>query len=252
MVCVCVCVPSVPWTCPICPVIRPVFPRTFCPLNMNFHINRPKRPGCPWDIQNLSLGRFRGIPTTKFLYVSWEPVGHLQGSLGLSGPKPWKSLKKVSWGLRPQDPPRVWKKSRKSPESLEKVSKRSRKTFSRLFPECRGVPGLEAPGDFFSDFFRVSGPESPRDPCEWPTGSQYVRFLYRFFLSYCLLSDKLPLSGYCATRGVSTIVTTIAVRRGTQTIINTMAGGMELHLVQALSTLTAELRAFTAAIALAS
>ena len=48
-------VPSVPWT--------------FCPVNMNFHINHPKRPGCPWDMPNLSLGRFRAIATTKFLYV---------------------------------------------------------------------------------------------------------------------------------------------------------------------------------------
>ena len=42
---------------------------TFCPLNWNFHINRPKRPRCPWDVPNLSLGRFQNIPTTKFLYV---------------------------------------------------------------------------------------------------------------------------------------------------------------------------------------
>ena len=47
----------------------PSVPRTFCPLNWNFHINRPKRPGCPWDVPKLSLGRFRGIPTTKFLDV---------------------------------------------------------------------------------------------------------------------------------------------------------------------------------------
>ena len=63
------CVPSVPWTCPICPVLCPICPAEFCSLNWNFHINRPKRRGCPWDVPNLSLGRFRGIPTTKFLYV---------------------------------------------------------------------------------------------------------------------------------------------------------------------------------------
>ena len=60
-VCVCVCVPSVP-------SYVPSIPWTFCPLNWNFNINRPKRPGCPWHVPNLSLGRFRGIPTTKFLY----------------------------------------------------------------------------------------------------------------------------------------------------------------------------------------
>ena len=51
----------------------PSVPRTFCPLNWNFHIHRPNRPGCPWDVPNLSLGRFWGIPTLKmrlkFLYV---------------------------------------------------------------------------------------------------------------------------------------------------------------------------------------
>ena len=54
---------------PSVPSYVPSVPRTFWPLNWNFHINRPKRPGCPWDVPNLSLGRFRGIPTTKFLYV---------------------------------------------------------------------------------------------------------------------------------------------------------------------------------------
>ena len=60
---------SVLWTCPICPVICPVCPADILPLNVNFHINRPKRPGCPWDVPNLSPGHSRGIPTTKFLYV---------------------------------------------------------------------------------------------------------------------------------------------------------------------------------------
>ena len=67
----CVCV------CPVCPAelshlsrpYVPSVPRTFCPLNWDFHINRAKCPGCPWDVPNLSLGRFQGIPTTKFLYV---------------------------------------------------------------------------------------------------------------------------------------------------------------------------------------
>ena len=51
------------------PSFVPSLPWTFCPLNVNFHINRPKRTGCPWDVPNLSPGRSRGIPTTKFLYV---------------------------------------------------------------------------------------------------------------------------------------------------------------------------------------
>ena len=54
---------------PSVPSSVPSVPRTFCPLNVNFHINWLKRPGCRWDVPNLSPGRSRGIPTTKFLYV---------------------------------------------------------------------------------------------------------------------------------------------------------------------------------------
>ena len=76
----------------------------------------------------------------------WEPVGHLQGSLGPPGPKPCKSLKKVSQG-----------------RSFFEAS-------SRL---SRG-PRAGGPGRHFSDFFGVSGPPGPRDPCKWPTGSQKI------------------------------------------------------------------------------
>ena len=68
---------TAPAVCPVCPMDMSHLSRhvsrlsrgTFCPLNVNFHINLPKRPGCPWDVPNLSRGRFRGIPTTKFLHV---------------------------------------------------------------------------------------------------------------------------------------------------------------------------------------
>ena len=39
------------------------------PLVLIYTSIRPKCPGCPWDVPSLSLGRLRGIPTTKFLYV---------------------------------------------------------------------------------------------------------------------------------------------------------------------------------------
>ena len=60
------CVPSVPGTRPICPVICP-----FCPGDiLSFaHKSGPNVPGVPWDVPSLSLGRLRGIPTAKFLYV---------------------------------------------------------------------------------------------------------------------------------------------------------------------------------------
>ena len=44
----------------------PSVPRTFYPLNLNFHIYRPKRPGCPWDVPNLSLGRLWGFRPPNF------------------------------------------------------------------------------------------------------------------------------------------------------------------------------------------
>ena len=66
-----------PGLCPVCPVDMSHLSRHLsrlsrghsAPLNVNFHINRPKRPGCPWGVPNLSPGHSRGIPTTKFLHV---------------------------------------------------------------------------------------------------------------------------------------------------------------------------------------
>ena len=74
-------------------------------------------------------------------------------SWALRARNPEKSLKKVSRGLRPREPPesleKVSKKSGESGKSLEKVPK---DFFERLFPDSRGVPGPEAPGDFFQTF----------------------------------------------------------------------------------------------------
>ena len=82
-----------------------------------------------------------------------------RGLSGPLGPKPRQSLKKVSRGLRPRDPPRVWKKSFG--------------TFSRLFPDSpeffkiktssrlSGGAGAGGPGRLFSGFVGVSGPEGP-------------------------------------------------------------------------------------------
>ena len=102
----------------------------------------------------------------------WEPVGHLQGSLGPSEPETPKMSEKSLQGPPAPGPPRVWKKSRKGLFG----------TFWRHFPDSRdffetfsrlsGGPGAGGPERLFSDFFGVSGPEGPRDPCKWPTGSQ--------------------------------------------------------------------------------
>ena len=92
----------------------------------------------------------------------WEPIGHLQGSLGPSAPEtPKKSEKKSPGASGPGTP-------RESGKSLEKVPKDFFETFSRL----SGGPGAGGPGRLFSDFLGVSGPEGMRDPCKWPTGSQ--------------------------------------------------------------------------------
>ena len=86
-----------------------------------------------------------------------NPLTIYKGLSGTPGPKPRKGLKKVS-----RTPESLEKVSNKSLKSLERVSKRSRKDFSRLFPAC-----------LFSDFFGVSGPDSPRDRCIWSImGSQ--------------------------------------------------------------------------------
>ena len=95
------------------------------------------------------------------IVLDCEPSRELRESLRPSVPEIPKSLKKVSWGLRPRGP----KKSRKSPEQ----------TFSRLFPDFSdffetfsrlfGAPGPEAPGDFFRTFLGISGPEGPRNSC---------------------------------------------------------------------------------------
>ena len=78
---------------------------------------------------------------------------------GLSGPL--KSLKKVSRGLRPRDPPRVWKKSRKSLSGPFRDFFQTLQTFSRLFPDS--VRGRR-PRETFFRLFRGFGPGGPERP----------------------------------------------------------------------------------------
>ena len=54
------------------------------------------------------------------------------------------------------------KVSKKSGDSLKKVPKK----LFRDFFQTRG----RRPRETFSDFFGISGPEGPRDPCKWSTG----------------------------------------------------------------------------------
>ena len=57
----------------------------------------------------------------------------------------------------PESLEKVWKKSGESEKGLEKVPKDFFETFSRL----SGGPGAGGPGRLFSDFFGLSGPETP-------------------------------------------------------------------------------------------
>ena len=104
--------------------------------------------------------------------MNWEPAGHLQASLGPSGPEtPKKSEKPPAPG---------------PPESLEKVSKKSGESGKSL---------NKVPKDFFETFFRlfgVSGLDGPRDPCEWPTGSQLLKDKFAFFEA--IFSSKSPIT----------------------------------------------------------
>ena len=85
-------------------------------------------------------------------YFWWEPVDHLQGSLGPSGPEtPKKSEKRLP---------------RESGKSLEKSFLDLFRSFGfvglhplpRLFADSRGVP---ASGDFFSDFSKFQARRAP-------------------------------------------------------------------------------------------
>ena len=101
-----------------------------------------------------------------------NPLTIYRGLSGPPGPKPRKSLEKVSRGLRPGDP-------RESGKSLGKVFRDLFETFSRLsrlfrdlFQTLGGSRGRR-PRETFFRLFRGFGPVSgPGDPCKWSTGSQ--------------------------------------------------------------------------------
>ena len=115
---------------------------------------------------------------TATAFLSWEPVGHLQGSLGPSWPEtPRKSEKSLLGPLAP-DPRESGKKSRKSLSGSFRDFFQTLQTFSRLFLDSLGdkfgeslggsqatpsfweVPGLprkfpKLPRKFFGDFPEV-------------------------------------------------------------------------------------------------
>ena len=131
----------------------------------------------------------------------------------LSGPEtPKKSEKSVLDPLA-LGPPRVWKKSRKGLESLEKVPKRPRKDFFETFSRLSRGPGAGHSFEF-SDFFGVSGPEGSKDPCKWSTGYQFGWVGGGTYKTWgvsrpllCILLGKLPKRPNSAITVCSLLVT---------------------------------------------
>ena len=171
--------------------------------------------GADWTISWLvlcSLLRTCKASFVPFCGLGWEPVDHLQGSLG-SGPE--RSLYYIC---------KVWKKSPgasgpgthwESGQSLEKVFRDLFETFSRLsrlfrdFFQTLGGPGPEVSGVFFSDFFGVSGPVGPTDLCKWSMGSQaWVRCrasVFFFCEAFLWLAKKVSRSSGNWEGGVSQV-----------------------------------------------
>ena len=128
----------------------------------------------------------------------WEPVDHLQGSLGPSGPE---TLKK-SESLPGPEPPRVWKKSRKSLSGPFRDFFQTRQTFSRLFPDSRGVPGPEARETFFR-LFRGFGPGGPERPLKMVNGLPTQYFAPHLILAGLTL--EMQDAVFLSARGLNAI-----------------------------------------------
>ena len=110
------------------------------------------------------------LQTADFQSSSWfaNPPASYRSLSGPPGPKPPKSLKKVSRGLWPRGP-------QKSGKSLEKVRKSLEKVCSGLFRDF--FPDFFQSRRFretFSDFLGISGREGPRDSCSSSEGSQFL------------------------------------------------------------------------------
>ena len=123
----------------------------------------------PLFFSSFSHGPIENAQKHKFINT-WEPVDYLQGSLGSSGPEPPKKSEKKKplgvWG--PRTPQESGKSLEKVFRNLFETFSRLSQTFSRLFPDSRGVPRPEAPGDFFRLF---SGFRAQRDR-ETPVNGQ--------------------------------------------------------------------------------
>ena len=66
-------------------------------------------------------------------------------------------------------------------------------TFSRLFPDSRGIRGRR-PRDTFFRLFWGFGPKGPRDPCKWSTGPQ----IYSTLSALEVYNNQSPTLPYLA------------------------------------------------------
>ena len=127
--------------------------------------------------------------TTEQNTTLGNPLTICRGLWGPPGPKPRKSLKRVSRGLRPREPPRVWKKSGKSLLGPRRdFSRLSRlfETFSRL----SGGPGAGGQETFFR-LFREFGPGGPERPLQMVNGfptppHKELKMMFLFFRQFLL------------------------------------------------------------------
>ena len=122
-----------------------------------------------WSLLILPYPSFPCFLEFLFLSSRWEPAHPLQTSPGPSG-----NADKVS-KMSPEAPglPKVYKKSRDTPKTLETLSKDSPETSQTVTETLLRLFG--ARGRHFRDFFGISGPEGLRDLCKGRAGSQSSR-----------------------------------------------------------------------------
>ena len=120
-------------------------------------------------LKSLGLGSFLHLPhnwsaaekkTPQNLQSPWPLTGVIR-ALGARNTR--KGRKKVLGASRPRGQKRLTK-------SRKKVKNESKTTCLRLFQPFSTFfdPGAERPRELSSDFWGISGPKGPNDPCKGP------------------------------------------------------------------------------------
>ena len=90
-----------------------------------------------------------------------------RGHSGPSGPKSQKNRKKVAGASRPRGQKRLKKSQKRSKTSQKPPFFDFFNLFFNFFSTFFD-PGAERPRQLFFDFFGISGPKGPNDPCKGP------------------------------------------------------------------------------------